>query len=144
MPVVSSNGADRRLKPLCKRIEVLGTLLPDQTDPPRRPFSQRPPTASSRIGYAESDRERLEVVLLDVNLGSYGLPIPIHRYIKACEHPSFKFLPGVLCQKYPRASKFRLDLIESLTPSNLPIAIDAQDEYVDHSTVTQHDVRNTA
>ena len=128
MPVFSSNSADRRLKPLRKRIEVLGTLLADRTDPPRRLFSQRPSTSSSRIGYAESDRERLEAILLDVNLGPHGLPIPIHRQIKACEHPGFKFLPGVLRQEHPGATKFRLDLIESLTPSNLAIAIDAEDE----------------
>ena len=125
-------------------IEVFGTLLPDRTNAARSLFSKRPSASARRIRQPELSDERLEVPLLDVNLGPYGIPLPIRRQVNASEDPGFKLLPGILCQEYPRVSELRFDLIEAPTPPYLAVTIDTEDEELDHPSVAHDDFRYTA
>ena len=142
--MISSWGVNHGLQPPRKAIEVLRTLLSDRTDAARSLFSQRPSASARRIGQPELSDERLEVALLDVNFGPYGIPLPIRRQVKTREHPGFKLLPSILCQEYPGIPEFRLDLIEAPTPPYLAVPIDAKDEDMDHPSVAHDDFRYTA
>ena len=68
-------------------------------------------------------------------------PTPAVGQIKTRENPGLYLFPGILSKELHAVSELAFELVKSLTPAELAIAVDAENEYVSRPFVILNDLR---
>ena len=106
-------------------IEIFRAFLPDGVDVVSGFLGQRFAAAIGPVGETALIGKLIKVSFLDLNLGADFPPAPSTGQIQARQDPSLDLFPSVGGQRHGCGAAPQFQLVESVTPPYLAIAIDA-------------------
>ena len=109
-----------------------------------RPLGASGPAALARpIGHAALACQGLKIGLLRIDILADILPSPLARQVMSRQEPDLDLLPRILGQEQPafgqRFGGLLFEVVQSHAPALLAVAVDNEQEDVDHSAIEVQD-----